>query len=117
MREPVEHELKVLPQFYSKIRCHRKTFEIRKDDRDYQVGDRVRLREWDGEKYTGSQTRREITYILRDAEEYGLMKGFCILGLQSIGWDYIRPAVTLDVTCNQTGNNATFIDHVETLTM
>lgn len=38
-RKPIEHELKILPQFYNAVTSHRKTFEIRKDDRDYQVGD------------------------------------------------------------------------------
>lgn len=90
IREPIEHELKILPQFYNDISSHRKTFEIRKDDRDYQVGDRILLREFNGD-YTGHQTRRIITYILRDAKEYGLADGFCILGIQPVGWDYVQP--------------------------
>lgn len=89
-------DVKVLPEFYKELRVHRKTFEIRKDDRDYRVGDILVLREWDGEKYTGSHTKREITYILRNAEEYGLKEGFCILALQTPGWNYIRPSATLD---------------------
>lgn len=84
-RKPIEHELKILPQFYNAVASHRKTFEIRKDDRDYQVGDRILLREFDGENYTNHQTRRIITYILRDAKEYGLSDGYCILGIQPIG--------------------------------
>ena len=80
------HELKILPQYYKEIISQRKTFEIRKDDRNFQVGDRLFLREWDGEKYTGRLTRnREITYILRDAEKYGLKEGYCILGIQPVG--------------------------------
>lgn len=89
-------EKKVLPEYFKEIRTHRKMFEIRKDDSDYQVGDILILREWDGEKYTGSRTRREITYILRNCPEHGLMDGYCILSLQIPGWDYIRPSVTLD---------------------
>ena len=49
-------EVKVLPEFYEELRMHRKTFEIRKDDRDYQVGDILVLREWNGKEYTGSKT-------------------------------------------------------------
>lgn len=89
-------EKKVLPEYYKEIRGHRKMFEIRKDEDNIQVGDVLVLREWDGEKYTGSKTRREVTYILRDAEEYGLMQGYCILSLQTAGWDHISPQVTLD---------------------
>ena len=71
-------------------------FEIRKDEDGIQVGDILVLREWDGEKYTGGRTRREVTYILRNAPQYGLMDGYCILSLQIPGWDFLRPAVTLD---------------------
>lgn len=91
-------EKKVLPEYYKEIRSHRKMFELRKDDSDYEVGDILILREWDGEKYTGGRTRREITYILRNCPEYGLMDGYCILSLQTPGWDSsLRPpTVTLD---------------------
>lgn len=89
-------EKKIRPEFFKEIRSHRKTFEIRKDDSDYEVGDILVLREWDGEKYTGARTKREITYILRNCPEYGLMDGYCILALQTPGWDHIRPSVTLD---------------------
>ena len=111
-RKPMEHELKVLPQFYNGISSHRKTFEIRKDDRDYQVGDRILLREFDGEKYTGNQTRRIITYILRDAKEYGLADGYCILGIQPVGWDYIHKTTVI-----QNGSNCTCIENVGTLNL
>lgn len=84
-----KHELKILPKYYKEVSCHRKTFEIRKDDRDFKVGDIVLLREWDGKDYTGHQTKRKISYILRDAGKYGLEKGFCILALHSVGWDCI----------------------------
>lgn len=85
-------EKKVLPEFYREIRSHRKMFEIRKDEDNIQCGDILVLREWDGEKYTGSRTSREVTYILRNAPEYGLMEGYCILSLQMIGWDLTAPA-------------------------
>lgn len=94
-------EKKVLPEFYKEIRVHRKTFEIRKDEDDIQVGDILVLREWDGEKYTGSMTRREVTYVLRDAEEYGLMEGYCIIGMHSVGWNWVRPSVVME----QIGDN------------
>lgn len=76
------HELKILPEYYNAVQCGVKNFELRKDDRDYQVGDWLVLREWKDGEYTGKATGREIRYILRDAQEYGLMKGYCIIGLQ-----------------------------------
>lgn len=86
-----DHELKILPEYYKEVRSHRKNFEIRKKDRDFKVGDIVLLREWDGENYTGHQTKRKISYILTDAQKFGLQDGFCILALHSVGWDYIYP--------------------------
>ena len=78
---------KCLPEYYQAVRKQTKTFEIRKDDSDYEVGDILELYEWDGEKYTGHKIAREITYILRDALEYGLAEGYCILAIQPIGWN------------------------------
>lgn len=80
-------EKKCLPEYYQAVRKRIKTFEIRKDDSDYEVGDILELYEWDGEKYTGHKIARQITYILRNAEQYGLQDGYCILAIQPIGWD------------------------------
>lgn len=41
------HELKIWPQFYARVANGSKTFEIRNNDRGYQTGDKVILREWD----------------------------------------------------------------------
>ena len=78
------HELKILPQYFQAVWHGTKTFELRKDDRDYQRGDILILREWDGEKYTGSAICAKVTYILQDAEKYGLMDGYVILGIRHI---------------------------------
>ena len=43
-------------EYFKAVHHREKTFELRKDDSDYQVGDMLRLREWDGEKYTGNIT-------------------------------------------------------------
>jgi len=104
------HELKVLPKYYKEILSGRKTFELRKNDRNYMVGDIVELKEWDG-KYTGHHTKREITYILADAKEYGLADGYCILGLRERGWNGIQMSI------NQYGNHAKCIGYVENLTI
>lgn len=74
------HEIKILPQYFADVSKGIKQFELRKDDRDYQVGDLVRLREWDGKEYTGNKMIVGIKYVLRDCPEYGLMDGYCIFG-------------------------------------
>ena len=91
-------EKKVLPQYYKGIRTHKKMFEIRKDEDGIRPGDLLVLREWDGEKYTGGCARREVTAVLRDCPECGLMEGYCILSLQVPGWDDYYPQACLDGT-------------------
>ena len=73
------HELKIKPKYFNDVCFNNKRFELRKDDRGYKVGDRILLKEWDGD-YTGRvfTPNYPIQYILRDCE--GLEEGYCILG-------------------------------------
>ena len=81
MRRPIIHELKILPQYFDEVRSHDKQFELRKDDRDYKVGDFILLKEWKDGSYTGREVGCfKISYILRNCQEYGLTDGYCILG-------------------------------------
>ena len=41
------HEIKIKPKYYVDVITGMKTFELRENDRDYQVGDVVKLMEWD----------------------------------------------------------------------
>ncbi len=45
------HELKILPEYFKEVLLGNKNFEIRKNDRNFQVGDYVELREYDPTKY------------------------------------------------------------------
>lgn len=78
------HELKISPKYFDDVKSGNKRFEIRKDDRDYKVGDLITLKEYENGQYTGREIKNiPIRYILRNVTfEYGLMDGFCILGLQ-----------------------------------
>jgi hypothetical protein len=60
------HELKCWPEYFAQIVNDTKTFEIRKDDRGFQVGDFLRLREWEPEveQYSGRECTRQIVYIM-----------------------------------------------------
>ena len=78
----MEHELKILPQYFEEVWSDDKRFELREDDRDYKVGDTLRLLEFDYGTYTGRECNREITYILRDSVQYGLKEGFVILSIK-----------------------------------
>lgn len=41
------HELKIKPQYYEDIKIGIKTFEIRKNDREFKLGDILILNEYD----------------------------------------------------------------------
>ena len=74
------HDLKILPKYFEAVVAGIKRFELRKNDRNFQVGERITLREWDGEKFTGRNIVYIITYVLEDCPEYGLKDGYCIIG-------------------------------------
>ena len=63
---PVTHELKADTYCYQETKSGLKSFEVRKNDRQFRVGDILLLREWDDKKrtYTGDTCRLKITYIL-----------------------------------------------------
>ena len=62
------HYLKTLPEFFEMAINGSKTFECRYNDRDYEVGDKVVLMEWDLSimQFTGRELFVEITYVLKD---------------------------------------------------
>lgn len=76
------HELKILSEFFQPIFDGVKNFEIRKDDRQYQVGDILILRETNGHSYTGREVRVVITYILRD-RNYN-KEGYCTMSIKPL---------------------------------
>lgn len=88
------HELKTDPDVYDAVAAGLKTFEIRKDDRGFDVGDYLKLRrtqftgeEMSGENpmplvYTGEELTVRISHRLR-GPVYGLVEGWVILSLEN----------------------------------
>jgi ribosomal protein S17 len=76
-----EHELKTWRPYFEDVWEGRKAFEVRKNDRDFQVGDRVILRE------TGPRDPRRIYatvgYVLSGGQ-FGIEPGYAVLGLTDI---------------------------------
>ena len=86
-----EHDLKTDPQVFDDVAEGRKPFEIRKDDRGFEVGDLLRLRktkhtgaemaEGSPLEYIGSPLCLWVTYILR-GPIYGLADGWVIMAVK-----------------------------------
>ena len=74
------HKLKTWPSFFKDFLDKGKSFDIRRNDRDYQVGDTVVLQEYDPieEEYTGRTLNRKITYIT----DYGQTSNRIVMSLE-----------------------------------
>ena len=85
LKEKKCHKIKVWPSYFDSILSGDKTFEVRKDDRNYQVGDSLMLYEWSPETndYTGLFAKFNIIYKLNGGE-FGIEKGYCCLGIEPI---------------------------------
>jgi hypothetical protein len=76
------HYLKCETGYFQAIEKGLKTFEVRKNDRDFQVYDMVYLKESVNGLETGRELPvKEITYILYGGI-YGIEKGYCVLQLK-----------------------------------
>lgn len=62
------HSLKTHKQYFRAVISGMKTFEIRKNDRDFKIGDFLALNEYDAEDecYTGNSCLVYVDYILND---------------------------------------------------
>lgn len=77
------HELKTLPEYFEAAQKRLKNFEVRKNDRPFEVGDFLALNEWTEDTgYTGHCMLFEITYILNNPTY--CKDGFVILGLSPL---------------------------------
>jgi hypothetical protein len=70
-------ELKINPKFFVPVATERKQFEIRKNDRDYMIGDTLMLREYSNKEYTGRMVAAVVTYIT----DYAQRDGYVVLGI------------------------------------
>lgn len=96
------HKLKLFPEYFDAVANGIKTFEIRKNDRDYKVGDTLHLYEFDPEEFRAKvasntisgyflssrllKTRTcdvAVTYILTH-EDFpdGIPEDYCVMGIR-----------------------------------
>jgi hypothetical protein len=74
------HQLKTESKYFQRVLDHTKTFELRKNDRDFQVGDYLELIEIDDQVVaTGAVLKVRVSYILQGAP--WLRDGYCCMGL------------------------------------
>lgn len=73
------HDLKTWPAFFRAVWDGRKTFDIRINDRDFEVGDTLVLREYDPETntYSGRSIIRRVTYVT----DWNQKLGYVVMGL------------------------------------
>lgn len=84
------HELKCWLPFFQAILDGDKTFEVRKNDRGFQKGDVLRLREFDptakyltdGGRYTGRDFPMVVAYVLSGFD--GIEDGYVVMGLRDV---------------------------------
>jgi putative uncharacterized protein ORFD in retron EC67 len=78
------HDLKIEKKYFNDVMTEKKKFEVRKDDRGYQVNDVLSLNEYDKDKqiYTGRHISAKVLYILDD--NTFLKEGYIILSISII---------------------------------
>lgn len=96
----MEHELKTWPEPFARIDAGVKTYEVRRSDRDFQVGDTLCLREWDPRPgpsrlvgrqrqegvprgYTGNELYVRVVHITMPGQ-WGLPADVCVMGIELI---------------------------------
>lgn len=84
---------KILPEWFDAIQNGSKAYELRLADFDIEVGDTIRLEEWDGQgserKFTGRFLEKKVNHLrqvdlkswLEEQPEL-LDKGFYVIGLE-----------------------------------
>ena len=99
------HQLKCWPEFFEPLRAGTTTFEARRNDRDFRVGDMLVEQEWVPHDslnsglgdYTGRALKLTVTYILhgiKDNNVTGIREGFCVMAVNLTDDSKPIPAAT-----------------------
>ncbi|MBA4849475.1 ASCH/PUA domain-containing protein [Emticicia sp. BO119] len=88
------HKLKTWPEYFQAVWAKEKTFEVRLNDRNFKVGNKLWLQEFDNKKneFTGRYIQTRITYILLGGS-FGVIEGYCVLGISEeiVGFNFSKP--------------------------
>ncbi len=80
------HELKTWSPHFAAVCSGKKRFEYRRNDRDFNVGDVLLLREWSPVppppyRYTDREISAVVTYIAK-GPDFGIPDGFCVMSIE-----------------------------------
>ncbi len=77
------HIIKCHPEPFAAIKAGTKNFEYRFNDRDYALGDRLVLSEWDPvqSEWTGEEIEKQIDYLVSDC--FGIPPGYVVISWKS----------------------------------
>jgi ParB family chromosome partitioning protein len=81
----MKHRIKIGQEFLTHILEGKKTFEVRKNDRDYQVGDTIYFMPLENDRkvdvYADGYKGQDFT-ILYVHQGLGMQEGYCVLGIK-----------------------------------
>jgi len=86
----VLHQLKIRDEFYQQVKRGAKTFEVRKNDRDYKTGDLVTFSVLtkamnaigDINTYTDGEVYQITCVLTHDQFPDGIAEGYCVFGIK-----------------------------------
>ncbi len=81
------HLLKIWPEYFERMIDGAKNFEVRRNDRDFQVGDYLCLQEWrpESEAFSGRVLTRKVIYSLHGHDsDVGICAGYVVMGLEAV---------------------------------
>ena len=80
----MRHDIKIKQCYLIHILEGNKTFEVRKNDRDYQVGDLVRFLPLQDDNYNAYSVKQEIPdFKITYVTSFGCQEGYVVLGIQA----------------------------------
>lgn len=85
--ERKHHDLKIIEPYYTQVLIGNKTFEIRKNDRNFKVGDTITLRKYDPLKPNNilETPCTEINGIISYVTDYEQKQGYVVFSFKRFG--------------------------------
>lgn len=85
------HDLKTWTEYFESVWSGEKKFEVRKNDRDFKVGDFLNLMEYfpllskkdDKEVFSSRSIHCKVDYIL-EGGSFGIEEGFCVMSITEV---------------------------------